>query len=438
MVPYDHEEYLAHNSDIEQIVKEKKLLSAFEHYLLYGYHEILKGERTIVPIVESSVSLEDEYVIPQVLRKKIYQHFIKDLDKIEYLQKNSDLILAIENRSIENIDVHFLDVGMEEIYQGTRVLMKGLDPYIETLYCELNQDIKAHFSEEGFISGFEHFLLYGYKEVLDGLREMKPKDQTETEKLDTLSLNRMLIEQSGYFDQVFYTSNYPDIDQNIIDPLSHYIMHGADELRDPNETFSTSYYLGQYPEVLKSGINPLVHYILVGEGEKRKTIGKDVGAGNMEFFSLPLVATPSENIDLKIAVVIHAFYIDVLEDIITSIDHISPRPDLFISVSEDADVKEIEDFLTKRGYPNFVIIPVQNRGRDVAPFLTEFAELLKDLMMYAVRYMVKNLFTEEANRQTGETISIITYWEAKRSSMTFSVLLLKMKSLVYSSLTITV
>jgi len=107
------------------------------------------------------------------------------------------------------------------------------------------------------------------------------------------------------------------------------------------------------------------------------TLNKYVFTGGMEFFSLPLVKTPVKNVELKIAVVIHAFYIDVLEDIISSIDHISPRPDLFISVAEDADVKEIEQFLKGRGYLNVVITPVQNRGRDVAPFLAEFAEPLK-------------------------------------------------------------
>ncbi len=134
--PYDHDEYLENNSDIEKIIKKEKLLSAFEHYLLYGYHEILRGERPIV-----FVPAESEYLIPNVLRTKVYRHFIEDLDKVEYLKKNSDLLLAIENGSIENIDVHFIKTGIKEIYEGTRILMEGLEPYSETLYRSLNQDI---------------------------------------------------------------------------------------------------------------------------------------------------------------------------------------------------------------------------------------------------------------------------------------------------------
>jgi len=94
------------------------------------------------------------------------------------------------------------------------------------------------------------------------------------------------------------------------------------------------------------------------------------------FHALPLTQSKPKR-SLKIAVVIHAFYIDVLEDIIGSIDNIVPRPDLFISLSQDANLEEVEQFLDSRGYKQRKIIQVQNRGRDIAPFLIDFAPFLQ-------------------------------------------------------------
>jgi hypothetical protein len=151
LLPYDNESYIENNDNIKEVVEELKLHSPFEHYLLYGYRELLKD----VSSNEKNAS-DNEYIIPDILRKSIYEHFLSELDRVAYLKKNTDLLLAIENGSINNIDKHFEYTGMEELYLGTRVLMEGLEPYDEALYCSLNRDIETKFSEEDFISGFEH------------------------------------------------------------------------------------------------------------------------------------------------------------------------------------------------------------------------------------------------------------------------------------------
>ncbi|WP_169745653.1 rhamnan synthesis F family protein [Sulfurovum lithotrophicum] len=313
------------------------------------------------------------------------------------MKKNTDLFLALEKGQIASIDKHFRDMGMKELYSGNRILLEGLDPYDETMYLMLNSDVDEKVKQKKYLSGFEHFLLVGYQEVLKGERLMKPEE--EMQDFDPLAMNRMLIEKSGLFDTSFYLSRYEDIKNGSMEPLEHYLMFGAKELRDPSETFSTGYYLSQYPEVLHSGINPLVHYILAGKQQNRKTMGYNVNNVSIEPLPLPLVSQPLEKIDLKIAVVIHAFYIDVLEDIIGSIDNIFPRPDLFISVSEDTNVEEIETFLEEKGYKNFMIKPVQNRGRDVAPFLVEFSEALQSYDVCCKIHGKKSLYggSEQTN-----------------------------------------
>jgi len=90
-------------------------------------------------------------------------------------------------------------------------------------------------------------------------------------KLFGLSGERHIIKKSGLFDEIYYLKSYPDVRKADIDPIKHYILHGAKEGRDPSPYFQTSFYLEKYPDVAQSGINPLLHYIIYGQHEGRKT-----------------------------------------------------------------------------------------------------------------------------------------------------------------------
>ena len=77
---------------------------------------------------------------------------------------------------------------------------------------------------------------------------------------------------SGLFDEQWYLVNYPDVAKNNIDPLEHYLLHGADERRNPSKLFDTRYYMQKYPDVVNSGLNPLIHYVKHGINEGRKVV----------------------------------------------------------------------------------------------------------------------------------------------------------------------
>lgn len=72
-----------------------------------------------------------------------------------------------------------------------------------------------------------------------------------------------------WFDPTFYGAAYPDVVAAGLDPLSHYITHGAAEMRDPNRWFSTRFYVQANPEVAAAGVNPLLHYVTSGHLEER-------------------------------------------------------------------------------------------------------------------------------------------------------------------------
>jgi hypothetical protein len=80
-----------------------------------------------------------------------------------------------------------------------------------------------------------------------------------------------IIEQSGLFDVAWYKDTYPDVAQAGLNPIEHYLRHGAREGRNPSPRFHTQNYLRRYPDVAKENppINPLLHYVLHGKKEGR-------------------------------------------------------------------------------------------------------------------------------------------------------------------------
>lgn len=82
----------------------------------------------------------------------------------------------------------------------------------------------------------------------------------------SLERNKKVISASRYFDAAWYTSHYPEVQE---DPALHFLEKGWKEGKDPSPSFSTSAYLSMYPDVCARQVNPLLHYELKGRKEKR-------------------------------------------------------------------------------------------------------------------------------------------------------------------------
>ncbi|WP_217521773.1 hypothetical protein [Vibrio metschnikovii] len=89
-----------------------------------------------------------------------------------------------------------------------------------------------------------------------------------------LAQQKLLIEFSEYFDKDWYLAQYPDVIEDGLDPIEHYLRFGAQEGRNPSAEFNTLWYLKTYSDVAESGLNPLVHFIQYGEREERQTSAK--------------------------------------------------------------------------------------------------------------------------------------------------------------------
>ena len=70
----------------------------------------------------------------------------------------------------------------------------------------------------------------------------------------------MALRRSPLFDRAFYLRRNPDVASAGMNPVMHYIEHGARALLDPSPSFSTRAYLTEHPELVDAGINPLYHF----------------------------------------------------------------------------------------------------------------------------------------------------------------------------------
>lgn len=80
---------------------------------------------------------------------------------------------------------------------------------------------------------------------------------------------------AAHFDVDFYLRANPDVREAGVDPLSHYLVDGWREGRDPSAEFNTSYYLHANPDVQGANVCPLLHYVLHGAAEGRLRTLKD-------------------------------------------------------------------------------------------------------------------------------------------------------------------
>ncbi len=102
--------------------------------------------------------------------------------------------------------------------------------------------------------------------------------------------DRFLLQGSHLFDPKWYKAQYPDVAQNRIDPIVHYLKYGFKEGRDPSQFFSTKEYNKANPDVFENGENPLLHYIRHGRKEGRVVGSAKVGYSE-ETINQPAIET---------------------------------------------------------------------------------------------------------------------------------------------------
>ncbi len=72
------------------------------------------------------------------------------------------------------------------------------------------------------------------------------------------------------FDAAYYLDANEDVRESGMDPFEHFLLHGADELRNPNAWFDTGFYVRNNADVVDAELNPFWHYLAHGKAEGRQ------------------------------------------------------------------------------------------------------------------------------------------------------------------------
>jgi lipopolysaccharide biosynthesis protein len=175
---------------------------------------------------------------------------------------------------------------------------------------------------------------------------------------------------SGMFDPVYYKGAYPLIHPFFFRvPLRHYIVFGEARGFRPNPDFSPSAYLRYNPDVAETGVSPFYHYALSGHKEER--IHKELPkVEELPKADKRVLRFESGRAQAPVAVVVHIYYPDLWPEFSETIKALTIEHDLYVTLTYRGD--ETEDLAKEIGadFPKATVLPLENRGRDILPFLT--------------------------------------------------------------------
>ncbi len=182
------------------------------------------------------------------------------------------------------------------------------------------------------------------------------------------------ILKSCLFDKQWYLAYNPDVRQNGVDPLFHYLVLGAIEGRNPSLFFDGNRYLENNPDVKKSGLNPLVHYLYYGRNEKRSrfsvrdTQEKIVIDDNKVLFRRKLDMKELDEVNNPVDIVI--WVPDGLSEVQRCMESVIPtlRPIDKIILIDDKSKKATREYLTyiQRILPDKITLLHTNSERSLS------------------------------------------------------------------------
>jgi lipopolysaccharide biosynthesis protein len=171
------------------------------------------------------------------------------------------------------------------------------------------------------------------------------------------------IRRSGRFDPAHYLSQ---IDRPRLKhrwPLAHYLMTGERKGLEPAPGFAPLLYLGEHEHLIGLNASLFAHYLRSVErspGFDRRAAEMEIAAG-----AARLAAFQPRH---PIAIVCHVFYLHLVDELISVLRQLDFGYDLFVTVTVKEGAAAVIERLA-RLWPQALIIPVPNVGRDVLPFV---------------------------------------------------------------------
>ena len=194
-----------------------------------------------------------------------------------------------------------------------------------------------------------------------------------------------------FFSRQTYRMHAPDVAKAGSDPLLHYVVHGFKEHRRFHPLFEAPYYAKQQGEGFVE--EPLQHYLLHGQHEglsprAPKTpdqVTRLLPSGRKVLEVSAQTIPDAESLrflddTVTIGVFIHIFHTDLIREMLFYANNVpAGRSTFYITTDTPAKAREIVALCRSMSRHPFEVRVVENRGRDIAPFLVGFADRLQDV-----------------------------------------------------------
>ena len=133
--------------------------------------------------------------------------------------------------------------------------------------------------------------------------------------------------------------------------------------------FVSGFHSGIYAECndLPQAIDPVAHY---------RAHGDPAGPWSYPVFFVSTPCLRTKFCEFPVALHIHAYYTDLLQEIISAIRYNTTVPDIFVSVATQKDKEFVYKTFQQNSFPVREVLVVPNKGRDIGPLLTAFGRTL--------------------------------------------------------------
>lgn len=240
---------------------------------------------------------------------------------------------------------------------------------------------------------------------------------------------------SNRFNTQYYLNRYPDVKNSKRNPLVHYIRFGCKEGRAINNSLESNsesvndYYFNNLTRriqgwVIRNGLRlykvfpknfqkyiqnfiykhfyqqylKIIHFHLTP-----KNSSLPIANINHDYLKDFDLVNPTENIQGSIAIHLHIYYEDLIEDLFNYLSNMPYPFDLFISVTSTDTKYVCQNKFSNLSLCNRIEIQiVPNRGRDIAPFICVFGSELKNYEYIAHFHTKKSLYNDNATLGWGD------------------------------------
>ncbi|MGJ0508532.1 MAG: rhamnan synthesis F family protein [Methylocystis sp.] len=174
------------------------------------------------------------------------------------------------------------------------------------------------------------------------------------------------------FDPIWYERTHRHLIPEGERPLSHFLRIGRFAGLRPGPFFDPHAYGLSTKTQAADPLAAFLHDVRLGHGVERASIGR------MLLAPLSLTPAPTKRPNWpRVAVHVHAFYLDLAPKLAGALAHIPFPFDLYVTITNPNGRETVEHiFSAMPRLERLQIIVTENRGRDIAPFLVACGEAL--------------------------------------------------------------